>query len=520
MNHVLVDRYSGWRFFAHYGGRFDIRFIYEQVKQHCDQYIFDFFLSGSTVISFTIALRAGDRTKSWTFSDSGRLMEDRLAVLTEAFDVEHKKLAFDPDSVEYNTNDCRGLYEVLEKFFGFHNITSETIASHAMKVFRSHYLKTSIPAPHPDVEEFTRLCYYGGRCEVYRWDKARVKLTDINSMYPWAMTHLVPTSYRCRSTHLPDDDTQGIGFYEADIEYPEVYAPALPYHLDKLYFPMGKFTARCTSMELRQAIMDGAGVRIRRGCLFDVDYLFSDYVSSMHTMKQEAKRTDNRAMELIAKKLLNTLYGKFGQRRKQISYALDPGTPFLYGDEGPKVYPLENCPGICYYYSDSSSSYIMPHIAAAITARARLRILEFIRAAGRVWYTDTDSVFTDRDMPTGDELGMLSFKGEHEFQAYGLKEYVFGQELALKGVPLTTTDDKTGQKTVDYSLGNKYLAGEEVRFTRMAGFMESLRIGASTLRYVDVRRQKHAVVEKRAREAATGTRPWLVTELQEQIFRN
>ncbi len=518
LSYVLVDRYAGWRFFAHNGGKYDIRYIFETLKNLSKKFTFEFYVSGSAVINFTVLRAAGDRKVGWYFTDSYRLIMGSLAKVTQEFDVEHKKLDFDPASKEYNRNDCVGLYEALTKFFAVRGVGAETIASHSMKVFRTFYLNRSIPQPHEDVEEFVRSCYYGGRCEVYRWDEQDVGLYDINSMYPWAMRGLIPVQYRGRTTSIPDDDSLGIGFYEVEVAYPECYVPALPWYFDKLYFPQGKFVTRCTSMELRQAIADGAGVRILRGCVFDVDRIFDAYVDDIYARKKAADAEGNGVLRTVHKLELNTLYGKFGQRRRQVAYAVDPGTAFLYGEVGPRVWPMENYPGLCYYYTNSTSAHILPHIAATITARARLHITSFLREAGEIWYTDTDSVFTRKEFRTGSNLGEMAFKGEGRFKAFGLKEYTFGDELALKGIPLTTTDEKTGKKTVDYSLGNQYLRGERVDFDRMAGFMESIRAGESTLRYVKASKMKHVVVQKRAREG-NDTRPWHVDELKDQLIR-
>lgn len=517
LNYVLTDRFIGWRFFAHNGGKYDIRYVFETIKSM--GFHFEFYVAGSSVISFRVRREAGDKKLSWHFTDSFRLLMEGLGKLTKEFNTDHQKLDFDPTSEAYNANDCIGLYEVLTKLFAVRGMSAETIASHSMKVFRTFYLRRGIPQPHEDVEEFVRSCYYGGRCEVYRWDPAEVNLYDINSMYPWAMKGWMPVQYRGRSIDIPDDDSLGIGFYEADIEYPERYVPVLPFFLDKLYFPMGKFRCRCTSMELRAAIGDGAAVRIRRGCIFDVDQIFDEYVTDIYNRKKAADAAGNGALRTVHKYELNTLYGKFGQRRKQIAYAVDPGTPFLYGEEtGPRVWPMEHFPGLCFYFTYSTSSHILPHISATITARARLKITGILQGAGSVWYTDTDSVFTDSQLPVSAEVGDLGKKGSGLFKAYGLKEYTFGDEMALKGIPLVTVDEKTGKKTKDYTLGWKYFRREEVSYPRMAGIMESITRGESTLRYVTARKQKHVIVEKRAREGLN-SRPWDADELREKLMR-
>jgi hypothetical protein len=514
---TLHKRYEGWRWFAHYGGRFDIRFILESIHEIHPQARFYFNVSGSSIINFTVVKTRGGKVRKWHFCDSGRLLPAALARLTNEFNVEHKKLDFAPDSIEYNEHDCRGLYEVLTAFFGRYNICSETIASHAMRVFRTYFLKNKIPSVHEDVEAFVRSAYFGGRCEVYRWDAAELNLFDINSMYPWAMLGLIPVEYRARSLELPDSDEQGIGFYEADIEYPDTYAPCLPWYFGKLYFPVGPMTVRASSMELRQAVMDGCAVRIRRGCVFNCDHVFTDYVNEIYAMKQLADESGDAATRYIAKLLLNSLYGKFGQRRDQVAFALDPGTCFLYGEEGPRVWPMPNNPDICFYNTASTSAHILPHISATITARSRLQILKFIREAGEVWYTDTDSIFTPHTIPVSPELGEMSLDGSGRFQAHGVKEYVFEtakeKKISLKGVPLTVTDPKTGKKTTDFTLAEKYFRGEAVSYPKMPGIMQSIRAGQTSLRYIDQVRKKGKTVPKRARDGQYNTRAWKVQEI-------
>ena len=112
--HVLDKRYEGWRWYAHYGGRFDIRFILESIHRIHPMAKFYFNVSGSSIINFTIAKTRGGKTRKWHFTDSGRLLPASLARLTREFGVEHEKLEFAPDSVEYNEHDCRATARVYE----------------------------------------------------------------------------------------------------------------------------------------------------------------------------------------------------------------------------------------------------------------------------------------------------------------------------------------------------------------------------------------------------------------------
>lgn len=508
--HVMQPQYSEWRFFAHFGGRFDVHFLFDHLRELMPDTAFEFYCTGSAVVSFTVKDGGGNW---WRFCDSYRLMPKSLQTLTYEFDVEHKKLPFAPLEEKYNRHDCQGLYEVLEEFFGAFDITSETIASHAMRVYRSRFMPGPIPCVDKRIEEFVRPAYYGGRCEIYRFDAAHCNKYDVNSLYPYAMTGPLPTVYLMWSTRLPDDDRE-IGFYEATVDYPEdIYVPCLPCRLSKLYFPVGQWRGHFTSMDLRQAIMDGAAVTIHKGVLFHAENVMEDFVHGLHTMKQEADEAGHSGKRLIAKLCMNSLYGKTGQRRDQRSYCLDPGTTRLFSHpEHPKLYPLAGAREIAYFDTISRSRHILPHIAATVTSRARLVQLQYLRQPKKIWYTDTDSLFTTEEIQAGNELGQMKYEGHGDFQAWQLKEYTFDGAISLKGVPMTKTNLETGEKERDDSLARAYNDGWELRLPRMAGFMESIRSGQKTVRMVETKRVRRNPKQKRCR-LGQDTRPWHFDEL-------
>ena len=520
-SHVLTQNFSGWRFFAHFAGRFDVHYLWDwlRVNSASGYQVKEFVMAGSCVIAFTI-----ERGRfHWRFVDSYRLLPAPLRDLTHDFDVEHKKLAFDPSSWIYNRNDCEGLYEVLDKFFSAYGVASETAASHAIRVFRKDFLKNPILIPPSYAENLARKAYTGGRAEVFRWDRAEVTEYDVNSLYPWAMLAPVPTEYLCSSRNLPDSDDSRIGFYEAEITYPDVYLPALPFRTDRLYFPTGHFSGHYSSSELRLAVTDGAAVRIIKGVLFRSEPILRDYVMALHAEKMRAEASGDMARRYITKLLLNSCYGKFGETRYKECYVKDPGTAFLRGNcdlpyhidckHGPPVWPVADS-GMVWFHRRSQAPHILPQIAAAVTARARERQVGFLRSCPRVWYTDTDSVFTDCEIEAGGELGELARKRSGEFQAFRPKEYELSGKYKVKGVPVTVTNPKTGEKTEDYRLAVLYLQGHEVKFERMAGFMESLNRGLPAARRITVKRQRGNPREKRARDGSD-TRPWNVKELMQ-----
>lgn len=531
LDHVCTPKYSGWRWFSHNGGRFDSNAMFDWLRANRPEQAFSFYCAGSCVVSLT--LRNG--AHSWRFCDSYRLLDASQHRLTHEFDVDHKKGSLvnamksdnPQDAIAYNRDDCIGLYEVLTRFFAEFDAQAETVASFAVQVFQMHFLKHAICKPSRKVEDFIRQSYFGGRCEVYRWDSARLNKYDVNSLYPSVMREPVPVEFVAWSKRLPDDDSE-IGFYEAKINYPETYLPALPTIIGhRLFFPVGKFSGHFTSMELREAIQDRASVKILHGTIFKTEPIFREFAETLYQRRVEAKAAGNLAVDWVCKKVLNSSYGKFGMRRMQRCYISDPGTVRLHPmmeewealDEAalarvnPRIWPMgETGSGVAYYDKESRAACILPHIASAITSRARCVTRAYLRAARKIWYTDTDSVFTDAELQTGSALGEMKLEAVGEFVPYGLKEYRFDQKYNIKGVSITRTDPDTGEKTVHPEIAEDYLAGIQVANPRRAGLLESLRAGECVFRSVAAVKQRRPRVEKRARDG-DDTRAWEAEEI-------
>jgi hypothetical protein len=497
LNHVLRKKYDGWRIFAHFGGRFDVHFVFDWLRAHKPALPLTIHCCGSSVI----ACMVHDGERRFRFTDSYRLLPKSLETLTNDFDVQHKKLV-GRDYTEriYNEHDCRGLYEVLEQFFDAFDVCSETIASHAMRVYRTYYLNREIWQPRRDVEEFCRAAYSGGRCEIFRYDEALLNCYDVNSLYPRAMLDPLPVEYLFETKRMPESENQ-IGFYHARVRYPECYLPILPWHGDKLYFPVGEFEGVYTNLELERADRDGADIEILRGKLFHAEPVMREYALAMYEMKRNADADGETGKRYIAKILMNSLYGKTGQRRRQRTYCLDDGREGLF--------PLPN--GLAYYETESRANHILPHIAATVTARARLIQQDYLMQ-GRNWYTDTDSLFTSNEYDTFDTLGSLHLEGRGKFRAYRLKEYFFDGKYKIKGLQRSKDLDREKREAEDLRLAELYLAGEGILQERMAGWAESVRAGLHTVRRIERIRVRGRVRDKRCR-TGDDSRPWNVKEL-------
>jgi len=99
----------------------------------------------------------------------------------------------------------------------------------------------------------------------------------------------------------------------------------------------------------------------------------------------------------------------------------------------------------------------MPAIAAHVTDYARLYLWSLIKKAGRIncFYCDTDSIIVNEngyqkllDLQDSDKLGKLKVEAcSKRVHIRGAKNYVFGKETKIKGIPSSAKRNKDGSFT-------------------------------------------------------------------------
>ena len=76
------------------------------------------------------------------------------------------------------------------------------------------------------------------------------------------------------------------------------------------------------SEEINNAKKYGYKFEIIKGYLFDKQDIFSNYVNDLNIIKENAKKNNDQAWYLIAKLLLNSLYGRFGMNPVQETHKI------------------------------------------------------------------------------------------------------------------------------------------------------------------------------------------------------
>jgi len=327
-----------------------------------------------------------------------------------------------------------------------------TLASTAMDLFKRKYLTQEFVTPFPSRNDYARHAYYGGRVEAFKFGTSHnVNIYDINSLYPYVMLANVFPNPNHLIGPIENDNPQLIydyeGISEVIIDIPFTHIPTLPYRTtDKLYFPYGNRRAFYTHVELRYALQHGAKLRQVFSTLYSTETCqpFTNYVTDLYALRQSYKQS-NDAREYVVKILLNSLYGKFGQRSEGGLQELRSIIWWLNGNQGVEC-EFREIDGKVWVLLDKQmniqADYINTLWASYITSYARLELLKYMLQCGTdIIYADTDSIFTSGTFPTSKELGALKLEYSNvSVEIYGPKAYlILDHEFLLaekcKGVP-------------------------------------------------------------------------------------
>lgn len=396
--------------------------------------------------------------EKYCFLDSFKILPFSLKKLSKDFEVRHGKMDLwdvvnenypnqyndiedyfircdkdDPIYVEYLGYDVISLYEIIEKVHTISGlelkdfVSCVSTSSLSRKIFKKGYhghefssvagyndfdmLCSYDYTRQQDIEDFLRLGYCGGRCEVFIPQlKTLGKHYDVNSLYPSEMLGEFPVGkpYFSDNPKIVEkywndwcEDRGGLGIVNCAVYIPPQEIPPLPVKMGKLTFPTGEVYGTWTYEELLYSI-ENCGVVIREFyaiCHYERTYpVFRDFITHFYKMKEQATEDENYSKRTFAKLLMNCGYGYTGMKRDDKTqldfYSNKDKHDCIFADE---------TLGYCEYNADIKSKYIQVQIAAYVTSRARLVWLKaaraILQAGGNVYYGDTDSIVTDIDLP-------------------------------------------------------------------------------------------------------------------------
>ena len=448
--------------YAHNGGRFDYHFLLDKMEPYDTIKIINgrlaqFYIGEAefrdsfnilpvALKKFEVVNEYGETVKKQEFDYS--LMEPENRYKPEVWE----------NIIDYLKDDCVTLYEAIKKFqneYGRHL----TQAGAAMAQWKKISGK-QIPSSTQDFFHEFKPYYYGGRVQCFRHGiiDANFSVFDINSAYPAAMMHSHPYGLeyiesRAELAEYP----RGPAFFRIRA----ASTGAFPYRSKYgLIFPddgeIREF--HVTGWELIAAEDTGT---LKNYVLINVTYFlelssFDEYIQYFYQKRLTAKATKDKAGDLFAKLLMNSLYGKFGSNPENyesfivlppedLSSLEDEDNEYrLSGDLGPWLLAARDL-------EDDEMRYYNVATAASITGYVRAFLWRSICATGKenMLYCDTDSIATmseGNELQTGPELGKWKHEGEFIKAGIGGKKMYIFQPKSGKDA-----DYKTASKGVKLS---------------------------------------------------------------------
>lgn len=368
----------------------------------------------------------------------------------------------DSDLSVYCRNDVRIELENFRLFIRF--LESNTISrlcytrgSTAMAAYLFRHYNTPIFI-HNNSEaiDLEREAYKGGRVECFRlgeFHEGPYTVVDVNSLYPFAMRD---NEYPCcydRQERYPT---------EAEFnEYLKTYAvvakvivdtqePVYAVRGERTFFPIGRFQASLCTPELLYAQQAGHLIKVIHCVLYNKADLFRSFVDTFYQMRLRFKAEGVDEYVELCKKILNSLYGKFGQKAEEWTKIGEcPDEPdryeYLIYADSPGIHSIRYLMGQCFELTRQGESYdSFPAIAAHVTAYGRLSLWRLMKKAGsgNYFYCDTDSLIVNakglrrlKSEMSNTELGKLKVvETMNRMSIYGLKDYQTGQKIVTKGI--------------------------------------------------------------------------------------
>lgn len=415
---------------------------------------------------FILVLKLKDRKIS--FVSTTNYFDASLKELGKMIGLEKMEVDFDTVSEEELMIYCRRDVEIVRQamlsYFKFIRendlgMNSYTRSSQAFNAYRHRFLKNPIYLHScPEVKTLERAAYHGGRVEAFfighKENEEYVKL-DVNALYPFLMREYF---YPCRLVDYQEniDKKTCLELLKSYLAVARVSlktdVPIYARRYDgKLVFPVGDFEACLCTGGLKTSIERGHLEKVYEIALYESEDLFSSFVNTLYALRLKYAAEENQVMVYLVKKMLNSLYGKFGQY-KEVSRSEPTEMGNLFGSMICKDLVTGQRWKETYISGTKISEEgreeapnAFPAIAAHITENGRLHLWRLIEKVGRknVFYCDTDSLIIPISSLASvedelDPIQMGKLKIEEQAKSltiFGAKDYKLGDKEKIKGVP-------------------------------------------------------------------------------------
>lgn len=363
----------------------------------------------------------------------------------------------------YCLNDCRIMLKAWHFYTGFIKQNdlgnfARTVPAQAFSAFKHRFMPCDIFIHGTRrALELEREGYYGGRVEAFYIGKVKerpIAYLDVNSMFPYVMRkELYPV--KLVHTNMTPMYRTFLVMLSHSLVIAEVTVttdkPLFPVRRDyKTFYPTGTFKTVLCTPELKLALAKGRIEKVHRMACYEGAKLFDRYVNFFHCLKTENQAAGQEWKTFFAKLMLNSLYGKFGQKSSKWKYLGEWHNseevivmPVI--DQHGNVYKEYIFAGQVWQVQEGGEGFdSFPAIAAHVTSYARTYLYKLLTQAGlkNVYYCDTDSLMVNevgfnrlkRYINPG-KLGSLDIKKIGQtLTIYGCKDYILDREVTLKGI--------------------------------------------------------------------------------------
>lgn len=308
--------------------------------------------------------------------------------------------------------------------------------------------------------------YKGGRVECFHIGELThgpYYTVDVNSLYPTVMRdNHYPTKYEKIIHDVPVKSLRAYLKCYAVAARVQVNTDEAVYAVrrDRTVFPVGRFLTALSTPEIKYALAHGHIEKVQDAVIYEQEECFRSFVETFYALRMDFKSAGVVEYEKICKVMLNSLYGKFGQKgenweligdapdepdREELTFLNNPRRVmrlrYLLG----QVFELKG-------YSECFDSF--PAIAAHVTAYGRMRLWSLMQTAGtgNYFYCDTDSLIVNdagldnlRSTLHDTELGGLKVEEVSDrVTIRGLKDYVTAGKTVIKGIRKAAVKIKDG----------------------------------------------------------------------------
>lgn len=266
--------------------------------------------------------------------------------------------------------------------------------------------------------------YYGGRTEAFERglfteeNYGKIKVYDVCSLYPYCLSnfkfpHPKISYLKEKLSHEDYQNFEGVGHFKI-ICPDDLHIPILPKRTDKLIFPTGKLEGNYDFLSIRKALNLGYEVQeVGNGLVYEHRFNpFKAHIKKLYSLRKKYKK-DGSMLQLVVKLLMNSFYGKFAYKYMNKEFLGSAEDVMLSAEEN-TIIPTSDKDVYRILKTDNSyiPNYVFPIYALHTTALARSVMHDHFKHIGynRILYTDTDCIFTNRNISSSTELGGL----EHE----------------------------------------------------------------------------------------------------------